>query len=135
MGNAQFRLDLRRIVEKKKVEIDVFAKRIAFSAFRKIVLRSPVDTGRFRANWVLSYSQIDYSLLEIVDKEGSPTLERIQAGLNSQELVGNKVFLSNSLPYAYVLEYGRLGGKPGSQQAPNGMVRITARELNTVLKS
>src|SRR4051812_38865480 len=77
---------------------------------RRVISRSPVDTGRFASNW-------NYGL------ETPDTLATEQTSIrslnNAEELpakpVGFTHFVSNSLPYAWPLERGH------SKQAPSGM--------------
>lgn len=94
--------------------------RIFRSAFLRLAaqvdLVSPVDTGRFRSNWVGAYGSADTSTFDY---------ERDSVGLALEVAdtvnVSNVFYYTNSLPYAKRLEFG------WSEQAPSGIVRITAR--------
>lgn len=81
--------------------------------------RSPVLTGRFRASWTIALGQVDPTVAPPVPKGGLATVAAPQIPAVA---FGDVVYLANSLPYARRLEYG------WSQQAPAGMVRITAAE-------
>jgi hypothetical protein len=79
------------------------------------VLRSPIDTGRFRANWNVSFGAPDYTTT-LSTAEGRGLSEADKA---LRLPVGGVVYLSNGLPYARRLEHG------WSRQAPTGMVRLS----------
>lgn len=79
--------------------------------------------GQFRANWNLSIEAVDTSTTEDKDPSGKAAIKRAQGRIESYKL-GDRIFITNSLPYAYRLEY-----EGWSSQAPQGMVRITALEF------
>ena len=87
------------------------------SMFGKIVARTPVDTGRARGNW---QSSLNTPSLQI-----DPTGEGYQATIASVKL-GDSVFFINNLPYIEELEDG------SSDQAPAGMVKVTAAEYESI---
>jgi hypothetical protein len=123
---GKFSLDVSKFVNQYKIRIDLVIKKIVFDMFARIVLRSPVDTGRFRANWMIASGQMDVTTTEATDKsdDAAPTL----AKLGKFEIKeGESVFITNSLPYAIPLEHGH------SKQAPQGMVRITVSEFPGVV--
>lgn len=136
-----FALDISRIVAKTKVSIDETVTRFVFGMFARIIMRSPVDTGRFRGNWVVSFdSPHDIVVARddkgVVTQNGSGTSSTKNAALvslSSTNWIGRKAYLVNNLPYGVYLEYGTLGGGPISQQAPYGMVRLTVNEYAEVL--
>ena len=80
------------------------------------IIKSPVDTGRFRANWIAAIGGMDTTTTTDTDKGGSSTIGRISATINGMDL-GVTGYLTNSLPYSLRLEYGH------SAQAPSGIVR------------
>ncbi len=102
-----------------------FKRKIALQGLTGVVLKSPVDTGRFRGNWNVSVEKVDFSTdLEKKDKSGQAT---INAG---EEVIGQSkpydvIYISNNLPYANRLENG------WSDQAPNGMLALTVAEIET----
>jgi len=124
---VSFSVDLTRWVEKAKGNVDKVLRETVVLASQQIVQRSPVDTGRFRANWQFSVGAPDLTTSERVDPSGSLTIARILgqvAGIKA----GPTVYLTNSLPYAYRLEY-----EGWSDQAPNGMVRVTLAGLQAAV--
>jgi hypothetical protein len=128
MNNNRFRTDMKRIVEKTKDKTNMFARKLVLDLDRRMVLKSPVDTGRFKANWNIGYGSIDTSTSEATDKSGTATLARHQAEV--RDASGTVIYITNSLPYAYRLEY-----EGWSKQAPMGMVRTTLAELNSAIRA
>ena len=90
------------------------ARIIAMALLGEIVLRSPVDTGRFRGNTVVSIGSPILSNSDTVDKAGSATIAAGQAVLTGLKPY-TVIYIQNNLPYAEKLENGH------SKQAPNGV--------------
>lgn len=88
----------------------------------RIIKRSPVDTGRFRNNWQATVNSPASGLKTGVDKTGEGAVAEARTAVNRLEM-GQDFYLSNNLPYAQRLEFG------WSQQAPNGMLRLSIAEL------
>lgn len=86
---------------------------IAMAMLNEIVLRSPVDTGRFRANNIVSVGSPVYTATDGMDKGGGSTIERGLSAMTGLEPY-TVVYIQNSLPYAQKLEDGH------SKQAPPG---------------
>ena len=124
-----FALDLSKAIEKAKGQTEAVIKKAAFSVFQSVIQKSPVDTGRFRANWNLSVGNPDLSTSEATDKTGSASIGKVASGITQYKLSDGSVFLTNNLPYAMRLEDGYSG------QAPNGMVRLSIVEFNNYLAS
>lgn len=133
---AGFSIPLAQLAAKVKLDLATVTRKSTLEVFSAVVKKSPVDTGRFRANWNVSAGAVDTSTTTSTN-QGRAAQEVAKA----LELpVGGVVFLANSLPYARVLEYGEYpdppkGGKGKtkggfSRQAPAGMVRLTAMEFN-----
>lgn len=104
-----------------KQEINAAARALALDLFSVIMVRSPVDTGRFRGNWQIDISVPALTALARFDRAGQATiLEETQKLLVWK--LGQTISFRNNVPYAVRLEYGYSG------QAPSGMVRITIAE-------
>lgn len=91
---------------------------IALAMLNEIVLRSPVDTGRFRGNNIVSVGAPVYTSSANVDPTGSETIQqgvRVMTGLEPY----TQVFIQNNLPYAVPLEDGH------SKQAPAGIYAVS----------
>jgi hypothetical protein len=121
--NDKFRLDITRIIKKAKGRLDIVPRKITLELFSRVILRSPVDTGRFRNNWVMATGSYSTETTEATDKSGGKAIGIVASKINSMKFDGQKIYLTNSLPYAIELERG------SSKQAPQGMVRLTALEI------
>jgi hypothetical protein len=119
---GSFTLDIQRFVDKAKGNIDIVIRKIALDIFKRVILKSPVDTGRFKGNWQVAIGEMPVGTLELDDKSGTATISKMQAVALGLE-AGQIIYLVNNLVYGPRLEYGY------SKQAPNGMVRLTLQEF------
>ncbi|GGU84475.1 hypothetical protein GCM10009504_46050 [Pseudomonas laurentiana] len=87
---------------------------IAMAILGEIVLRSPIDKGRFRANTIVSIGSPVFATIDRVDKSGGATIAAGQSALEGLKPY-SLVFLQNNLAYAESLENGH------SKQAPSGV--------------
>lgn len=125
--SSVFTLSLQKFAEKAKQDVDTVARKVAFEAFSAVVMRSPVDTGQFRANWLLSVgAPAQGYTLKKTDPSGAQATAEASKALNIP--AGNVVYFVNNLPYAQRLEFG------WSKQAPGGMVRLTIKDMQQFLK-
>lgn len=107
-----------------KLDLETVARKITFDLFSKVNLRSPVDTGRFRGNWNVSYGVPDVSFTDNTNQNRATA--EISKALTLP--VGGVTWMANGLPYAARLEYGY------SQQAPAGMVRVSVSEFSDIAR-
>ena len=109
---------------KKKVAKQVnnsaskFIRKIALDGMRQLIRQSPLDTGRFKANWSTSINNMDLGTTESTTAAFSSQSQAIR-----YYKLGQTMFLHNNLEYAMPLEYGT------SKQAPRGWVRNTAIQM------
>lgn len=122
---GQFALDLSRLVKKAKGQTETVVRKVMLEAFQRVVLKSPVDTGRFRGNWIVGLGSYSTSTTDATDPGGAATIRRITSDVMGARIDGRPIYLTNSLPYAHRLEYGY------SAQAPSGMVRLTLTEISS----
>lgn len=93
-------------------------RKIAQAMLGEIVLRSPVDTGRFKGNNIVSIgSPITTSTID-VDKDGAATKAAGQVALSTLKPY-TVIYIQNNLHYAEKLENGF------SKKAPMGIYGIT----------
>ncbi|CNH63728.1 phage protein [Yersinia enterocolitica] len=78
--------------------------------------------GRFKGNWQVTFDEMPTGETGRIDKSGNMTLAMGNVALEHFKVGVNAVYFSNIVPYARELEFGH------SSQAPNGMVRIVARD-------
>jgi hypothetical protein len=123
----KFSVDIRAWVKKARGNTDLVVRKISLDMFRKIVLRSPVDTGRFRGNWQIEIGRMPDGVLALDDKRGVATIGKATAKARDIR-AGQTVYIVNNLPYGPRLEHG------WSRQAPSGMVKITVQEFQEAAK-
>ena len=121
-----FASDLRRFANLTSQKMETVVKASLVRIGTSIVVKSPVDTGRFKSNWLASYGTADTTVSMSVDPSGQASINRLKIsvqGLTFRE----HFYFTNSLPYAKGLEYG------DSMQAPSGMVRISVAAWENIL--
>lgn len=121
-----FSSDVTKWTRKVESRLDTAFRKIALDVFSRVILRSPVDTGRFRGNWQVSIGAIPSGTVELNDKTGQATISSVQAEVLNLK-AGEIIFLVNNSSYSLPLEYGH------SSQAPNGMVRLTVQEFQPIV--
>lgn len=126
MALGNFELDIQRFVDRAKGNIDLVIRKIALDLFKRVIMKSPVDTGRFKGNWQVAIGSIPAGVLAIDDKSGTATISKMTAAVLGLK-AGQVIYLVNNLEYARPLEYGQ------SKQAPAGVVRITLQEFPQVV--
>lgn len=145
---AEWSIPLETICAKHKAQLADAVRALTLYAFGQVILRSPADTGRFRNNWNVSYGKIETTITDSVDASpgGGATHARVRSAVLSSP-VGGIVYMTNSLPYARVIEFGEYPNPPKfgskkrgekvarihvvngfSEQAPRGVVRVSAQE-------
>jgi hypothetical protein len=121
---GKFSLDLSRLVAKANGQADTVVRKIMLETFRGVVMKTPVDLGTARANWVVGHGALNFTTSDATDKGGGATVARIASDVATARLTdGSSVFCTNSLPYALKLENGH------SKQTPAGMVKLTLTEI------
>jgi hypothetical protein len=136
-AGRDFALDLTKFAEKAGVMANAIISKICLDLTSNIILKTPVDTGRARANWQTGINQAPGGQISATDKSGSATISA--AARDVQNAPGNIFYITNNLPYIASLEFGLY--RPGpktiggfSLQAPSGMVRISINEISRALR-
>lgn len=107
-------------------------------ASRRLISRSPIGMpetwkkkppagyvpGGFVSNWNLGVDRKDDTVTDATNIRAVNGLDRIPTNP-----FGHRFYISNAQPYAWRLEMDGW-----SQQAPNGMVRITGIEFDSIVK-
>ncbi|WP_289328823.1 HK97 gp10 family phage protein [Pseudomonas sp. 'CRE Jenny 4'] len=101
---------------------------IAMAMLNEIVLRSPVDTGRFRGNNIVSVGAPVYTSTVSVDPKGAETINQGLSAMTGLEPF-TQVFIQNNLPYAVPLEDGH------SKQAPAGIYAVSFHGVSQAYSS
>jgi len=121
-GNAKrFAADLSKFADKVELDLGQLRRRVTLGLKEKIERRTPVDTGRLRGSWAVS----DGSPSGFTPPEGSGGIGPVEATFSDPYQIS---YVTSNLPYVLAVEYGH------SQQAPQGMVRVSLAEMETELE-
>ena len=121
---SSFALDISAFAKKAGENVNTVVRKVSIDLAKNIIDRSPVDTGRFRANWITSLDAPSTDTTDALDLTGATSIELAIASVADLQ-TGQTVYIANNLPYAVPLENGH------SQQAPNGMVGLAAIEFQS----
>jgi hypothetical protein len=129
-----FELNLEKALEGFEGSASDLKRHVALDLLTRVVERTPVDTGRARANWQVSingpttapirYTRASHIAAERNERsvynqtveQGSEVIETVQEG--------ESIWLTNNLPYIEVLEQG-----DHSKQNTEGIVAISVAEV------
>ena len=117
---ANFTLDMSRFANKSLGEIEQVVRKTAIDLTTSIIKTSPVDSGRFRANWFVSFESAIEDTTD--DTNSAKALSNATNTLLSGR-IGKYIYIQHNLDYIVGLEYG------ASKQAPEGMVRINVERF------
>ena len=90
-------------------------QRAAVAADSWVVLATPVDTGRARANWITNVGSPSSEITEDTDESGANAISQGQSTIGNWRLGDGTIFITNSLPYIIPLDEG------SSEQRREGM--------------
>jgi hypothetical protein len=130
-------LMIQSFLEQLEYVVKVAQGGIAMRIFELAINRSPVDTGRFRWNWMMSVGEVPTTYDPTAG--GQLALGKPPAGgpvLNPNQItdgmatvtdlltmkLGQVVWIANNTHYAIYLEAGH------SQQAPNGIALLAVQD-------
>lgn len=119
MGFAE---QIAKFAAETKDKADDLVRETVLEIGERVIARSPVDTGAFRGNW-------NYGL---ETRDAFFNAARVGKELNNLEELPQKAagfvhYVSNHAPYGPALERGH------SQQAPQGVVALTALEFSAIV--
>lgn len=130
-----FKDDIKKFSQKGEKAATLALRGTALDLFASIMKRTPVDTGRLRGNWQVELNrpatgEVDATAQQAIAKGSSVT--------GRAKLI-DSVYVVNNLPYAAVIERGRIEGNrrvgaKGSLQAPFGMVRVTINDFKQIVE-
>lgn len=137
-----FASDLSKFILKAGNRVDTVTRKIVIDLGTAIVLRTPVGNpsqwqspappgyvgGRARANWQYGNGDIPEGVLDTVDLGGNTTVNRIIGNVKASP-AASVHWIANNLPYIKPLEEG------WSNQAPQGMVRLSVLEFEQVVRN
>jgi transposase len=162
---AQWSINPRDFIKTPIENIEKVRRIYAYEIFKRVVQRTPVDTGAARGNWIPSTGSPSEEITDNKDKSGNQTLQKIKSVVE-QAKGDDSLFLANNLPYLPKLEYGgypknpKHGGKTKtrfnknkegrltsitggdsktingfSRQAPNGMVGVVLAQAGRLFQA
>lgn len=120
---------------------------IALESLRRIMQKTPVDTGRLRGNWQVTTGQIAGGVVDVTPQEttytGSPppiALVGSAAFAQGEAEIAktpafSETFISNNLPYAAIVEFGEFvppDPGPSKDPRPGRKGRILVRSGRSV---
>ena len=124
-----FNDDIQKLARKLAITQKKAVAAFCINISRRVANMSPADTGLFRANWQATLDQPYTGAVKTANRQGS--IDHVIPFAKAAN--GHVFYLTNKLPYAQALEYGH------SAQAPDGMVRVSARmalqELEDAVRS
>lgn len=110
-----FARNIKRVADRTDKNVDRLVVETAGVVDQTLVLATPVDTGRARANWQAGLGSAVTEVIEEKDKNGSRTIDRNRQVISTRRK-GEDIHLTNNLPYINRLNQG------SSAQAPEGFV-------------
>jgi hypothetical protein len=129
----RFEAGLQDFARRVEIDVGVVTRRVVLDVHNKIVLRTPVDTGRARASWGIEprgfgeYVMPKGTSLSAANAASMAQRQQSKLGAGSRNPY-TPWWIFNNLPYIVELEYG------SSKQAPAGMVRVALAEVSAGLE-
>lgn len=120
-----FSLQLAAFAKKAGANADLVIRKVELEVGKSLVEKSPVKSGRFKANWQHGVGESNDTTTEALDPTGEQTIAALSASIASAPASGQVLYITNSLPYAIPLENGH------SKQAPAGMAGLTVVEYQS----
>ena len=119
---AGFNADLKKFAKASKLELELVVRKIAFEVLKGVVQKTPIKTGRAKANWNLGYGSANTRITN------NTTFTLIEPPKGRGDKV---IYITNHLPYINALEHG------SSKQArnPDGMVALTMLDIERSIRS
>ena len=117
---SNFTLDMSKFANKSIGEIEQVVRKTAIDLTTSIIKSTPVDTGRARANWFVSFEDAIENTTE--DTSSAKAISNATNKLLNGK-IGKYIYIQNNLDYAIKLEYG------ASKQAPAGIVRVNVERF------
>lgn len=122
-----FSRDIEKFIAKTELKMERTFRGIALDLFSKIILRTPVLSGRLVNNWFIGINYQSSETTEDTDKSRRAALKR-STDMTLKAKLGDSIYFVNNLEYADVIENG------GVNRRPYGMVKRTVAEFKNVVK-
>lgn len=124
-GLATFEKSIADWIDRAEDKLSDVVSGTVIRATNAIVDLSPVDTGRFKANWQVTANAPAAQSLNDYDQLGGETKSALarQARAVARSKATKVIYITNRLNYAAYLEYG------ASNQAPSGVLGVVQARL------
>lgn len=104
---GQFADDVLRWVDKVEARIDTTMRAASLQAMTSIVQATPVDTGRAKGNWQITFDEPAQEQLDNMDPTGVQVLADAQSKLDTAgNITTRTIWITNALDYIIPLEQG-----------------------------
>jgi len=144
---------VNKAIDKRVDDMNKGVKAVYFRGLSEVIERTPVhikDGGRLKNNWFLSVSTPYNASTLIAHEKGANSF--MQLGRIPKMVLGKKIYFTNNLVYAPIVEYGgyplnvkrgtyigggkyqKLSAGGYSRQAPSGMARIALNNMQRYIK-
>ena len=111
---VEFDRQLDKLTRHMEKDIVRLYEKATFDLYSRIAERTPVDTGRAKANWSISLDPDDAEVFAEVSRRVTTFKMEIDSG---------DIYIYNNLDYIEALEGGHSG------QAPQGMVAVSLADF------
>ncbi len=129
----EFCKEINDFTESIPEKVTELQKKIVLEALKRIVEKTPVDTGRARGNWQVAIDTPISDVLERTDKQGAETIQKGASAITDLPPF-RVVWISNNLDYIEFLEDGSSKQTQDHDGSPQGMVALTMLELREIFK-
>jgi len=127
------------LISSSKTIVNDDLRGVYLSGLSAMIRQTPVDEGRARNNWFLT-AGVPSNATTTGNSSGNSSFRQLD--LMPKDVLSNKLFFTNNLPYISVLEYGGFP-EPGtdktikgfSTQAPDGWVRKTLIAMGNKIRA
>ena len=130
---STFAADISKWSKKTSKGLDHMVKEIVLKLFGAVIRDTPISdrwhSGRLKGNWRISANAPMSGIINIQDPTGAMTQATVLSFVKSLSISKtDAIFLTNSQPAAFGIEYG------ASRKAPSGMVRKNFIEITQQMK-
>jgi hypothetical protein len=120
---SEFSKNIGRLATRVVRNSDKTVKKVALAIDQTVVLATPVDKGRARANWIASLDKPAEGIADAFDKGGSQAIAAARATIDGYDgEINTEVHITNNLDYIGFLNDG------SSSQAPAGFIQTGVRQ-------
>jgi len=129
--STDFGRQISEIVRRTNIKVETVIERVALELSRRIIMATPVDKGTLRGNWLPAYDQPNLTYSQAIkDPNGDATIRAVLGHAKGSKMIGHVWYLTNSMPYAYRIEYEGYS----KVKAPAGMVRVSVTGYHEALR-